>query len=126
MKNKKKNSSKSDILRNKWQVSIDGIILFVLLENVTFIIQLFDVRIFSASSNRREYQWYMIFTKDGLSRLITKGTFLHVFKMAWEAITRSSEKAIQIASNAFQWSSIFHLFRQLSITHWLVTSINFC
>ena len=65
-----------------------------------FIIQLFDVRI----SSKLKQVWVSAvhdFTKDNLSRLMTKGTFSCVFKMAYDAITGSSEKAIRIAGNAF-------------------------
>ena len=85
---------------------VNGIILFVLLGNATFIIQPFDVGIFS----ELKQAWVSAvhdFTKDDLSRLITKGTFSRVFKMAWDAITGSSEKAIRIASNAFRRFGIF-------------------
>ena len=53
---------------------VNGIILFILLGNATFIIQPFDVRIFS----ELKQAWVSMvhtFTKDDLSRLITKGTF---------------------------------------------------
>ena len=85
---------------------VNGIILFVLLGNATFIIQPFDVGIFS----ELKQAWVSavhIFTKDDFSQLVTKGTFSRVFKMAWDEITRYSEKAIRIAGNAFRRSGIF-------------------
>ena len=80
--------------------------MFVLLGSATFIIQPFDVEIFS----KLKEAWVSAvhdFTKDDLSCLVTKGTFSRMFKMAWDAITGSSEKAIRIASNAFRRSGIF-------------------
>ena len=77
-----------------------GIILFVLLGNATFIIQPFDVGIFS----ELKQAWVSVvhtFTKDDFSRLVMKGTFSQVFKMAWDEITGNLEKAIRIAGNAF-------------------------
>ena len=79
---------------------VNGIILFVLLGNATFIIQPFDSRIFS----ELKQAWVSpahTFTKDDLSHLVMKGTFSRVFKMAWDEITGNSEKAIMIAGNAF-------------------------
>ena len=71
-----------------------------------FIIQPFDVGIFS----KLKQAWVSAvhtFTKDDFSRLVMKGTFSRVFKMAWDKVTGNSEKAIRIAGNAFQRSGIF-------------------
>ena len=85
---------------------VNNIILFVLLGNATFIIQPFDVGIFS----KLKQAWVKAvcnYTKDDFSRLVMKGNFSHVFKMAWEEITGSAEKATRIATNAFKHAGIF-------------------
>ena len=85
---------------------VNDIILFVLLGNTTFIIQPFDVGIFS----ELKQAWVKAvcdYTKDDFSRLVMKGNFSHVFKMAWEEITGSMEKAVHIATNAFKRAGIF-------------------
>ena len=85
---------------------VNNIILFVLLGNATFIIQPFDIGIFS----KLKQAWVKAvrnYTKDDFSRLVTKGNFSHVFKMAWEEITGSAEKATRIATNAFKCAGIF-------------------
>ena len=78
---------------------VNDIILFVLLGNATFIIQPFDVGIFS----ELKQAWVKAvcnYMKDDFSRLVTKGNFSHVFKMAWEEIMGSMEKTIHIVTNA--------------------------
>ena len=85
---------------------VNNIILFVLLGNATFIVQPFDISIFS----ELKQAWVKAvcdYTKDDFSKLITKGHFSHVFKMAWEEITGSAEKATQITTNAFKHAGIF-------------------
>ena len=102
---------------------VNGIILFILLGNATFIIQTFDMGIFS----KLKQAWVSAvhtFTKDDLSHLIMKGTFSRVFKMAWDEIIRNSEKAIRIAGNAFRRSGIF-LFDPVAVDYsQLVTNLN--
>ena len=102
---------------------VNGIILFVLLGNATFIIQPFDVGIFS----ELKQAWMSAvhrFTKDDFSRLVTKGTFSRVFKMVWDEITGNLENAIRIAGNAFRCSGIFP-FNPVAVDYSrLVTNLN--
>ena len=102
---------------------VNGNILFILLGNAMFIIQPFDVRIFS----ELKQAWVSTvhtFTKDDLSHLLTKGTFSWVLKMAWDEITRNSEKAIRISGNTFRRSGIF-LFDPVAVNYsQLITNLN--
>ena len=102
---------------------VNGIILSVLLGNTMFIIQPFDVGIFS----ELKQAWVSsvhTFMKDDFSQLVMKETFSQVFKMASYEITRNLMKAIRIAGNAFQCSGIF-LFDPVAVNYSrLITNLN--
>ena len=90
-----------------WFCHTNHIILFLLLQNVTFVIQPFDVSIFSDFKDgwiESVCRW----TITHFNELITRKNFPSIFRQVWERIT-NDKSAARIAANAFRRAGIFPL-----------------